>query len=173
MRTEFIPHTGCTTNEIKSTLPRLRDWTMYECGLHRHPHMIAVREAVGDAALAMWQSLVELGRQGNPQGHIEGDLARICDNLGSDFRTKYAARGAELARIALEMLSNYGWIRVNDYSVTILKHAEYHKFCGLDAAASTKEAERLAPWAAVVADVDGGWMAYESWDDYETAQRQK
>ena len=38
---------------------------------------------------------------------------------------------------------------------------------------SAEEAERLAPWAAVVAPVEGGWMAYESWDDYETAQRQR
>jgi hypothetical protein len=38
---------------------------------------------------------------------------------------------------------------------------------------SAEEAERLAPWAAVVAPVEGGWIAYESRDDYETDQRQK
>ena len=39
--------------------------------------------------------------------------------------------------------------------------------------ASAEEAERLVPWAAIIEPVEGGWIAYESWNDYETAQRQK
>ena len=39
--------------------------------------------------------------------------------------------------------------------------------------ASAEEAERLVPWAAIIEPVDGGWIAYESWNDYETAQRKK
>ena len=30
----------------------------------------------------------------------------------------------------------------------------------------------LAPWASAFLAAIGGWWAYESWDDYETAQRQ-
>jgi hypothetical protein len=47
-----------------------------------------------------------------------------------------------------------------------------HHFAWL-VSASAEEAERLVPWAAIIEPVEGGWMAYESWDDYETAQRQK
>jgi hypothetical protein len=30
-----------------------------------------------------------------------------------------------------------------------------------------EEASKLAPWAAHIAAVDGGWMAFESRSDYE------
>ena len=36
-----------------------------------------------------------------------------------------------------------------------------------------KEALALAPWACKIIKVCGGYMAYESWSDYETAMQQK
>ena len=35
------------------------------------------------------------------------------------------------------------------------------------------EAENQAPWAAVIVEVEGGFMAFESVDDYETWENQK
>ena len=31
----------------------------------------------------------------------------------------------------------------------------------------------MVPWAAIVADVEGGWHAYESVDDYKIAEQQQ
>lgn len=36
-----------------------------------------------------------------------------------------------------------------------------------------KEAKGRAPWAAVIVKVEGGYMAFESVQDYETWRRQK
>jgi len=41
------------------------------------------------------------------------------------------------------------------------------------AAKTAAEARKLAPWAAKVAKVDGGYMAFESLDDYATWKAQK
>ena len=38
---------------------------------------------------------------------------------------------------------------------------------------SRRAAAKAAPWAAVIAKVDGGYMAFESQDDYRTWRRQK
>lgn len=38
---------------------------------------------------------------------------------------------------------------------------------------SRSTARRLAPWAAVIAKVEGGFMAFESVTDYATWKRQK
>lgn len=43
---------------------------------------------------------------------------------------------------------------------------------GYEAAKSRAEAEGLAPWAAEVVEVDGGWIAYESVEDARIAQQQ-
>jgi hypothetical protein len=40
-------------------------------------------------------------------------------------------------------------------------------------AASRSTAVRRCPWAAKIAKVDGGWMAFESIDDYMTWRAQK
>lgn len=40
-------------------------------------------------------------------------------------------------------------------------------------AATAAQARKLAPWAAALAKVDGGYMAFESLDDYATWKRQK
>lgn len=40
-------------------------------------------------------------------------------------------------------------------------------------AATAAQAHKLAPWAAKVVKVDGGYMAFESVADYETWKRQK
>lgn len=40
-------------------------------------------------------------------------------------------------------------------------------------AATVAQARKLAPWAAKVVKVDGGYMAFESIADYETWKRQK
>ncbi len=39
--------------------------------------------------------------------------------------------------------------------------------------AALREAEGKAPWAAVVVSVDGGYMAFESVNDYKTWNKQK
>lgn len=36
-----------------------------------------------------------------------------------------------------------------------------------------EEAEQQAPWAAVIVEVEGGFMAFESMDDYKTWESQK
>jgi len=41
------------------------------------------------------------------------------------------------------------------------------------AAKTAAEARKLAPWAAKVAKVDGGYMAFESLADYATWKAQK
>lgn len=41
------------------------------------------------------------------------------------------------------------------------------------AAKTAAEARKMAPWAAKVAKVDGGYMAFESVADYETFKRQR
>lgn len=38
---------------------------------------------------------------------------------------------------------------------------------------SRREAKKLAPWAAVLAKCDGGYMAFESQADYRTWRGQK
>lgn len=43
----------------------------------------------------------------------------------------------------------------------------------LEGCKSAKEARKLAPWAAVVIKVDGGYRAFESTTDAETWRRQK
>jgi hypothetical protein len=35
-----------------------------------------------------------------------------------------------------------------------------------------EQAEDLAPWAAIIVPVEGGWMAFESMSDYETWSKQ-
>jgi len=35
-----------------------------------------------------------------------------------------------------------------------------------------EQAEDLAPWAAIIVQVEGGWMAFESMSDYETWSKQ-
>lgn len=40
-------------------------------------------------------------------------------------------------------------------------------------AKSAAEARKLAPWAAKIVKVDGGYMAFESLTDYRTWQKQK
>ena len=35
------------------------------------------------------------------------------------------------------------------------------------AAATIEEAQELCPWQAVISEVEGGWMVFESLDDYE------
>jgi hypothetical protein len=35
-----------------------------------------------------------------------------------------------------------------------------------------EQAEDLAPWAAIIVQVEGGWMAFESMADYETWSKQ-
>lgn len=35
-----------------------------------------------------------------------------------------------------------------------------------------EQAEATAPWAAIITAVDGGWMAFESSDDYATWEAQ-
>jgi hypothetical protein len=35
-----------------------------------------------------------------------------------------------------------------------------------------EQAYELAPWAAIVVKVEGGWMAFESMSDYETWSKQ-
>ena len=43
-----------------------------------------------------------------------------------------------------------------------------------DVEAGTREkAEKVAPWAAVIVRVVGGWIAFESVSDYETWRWQK
>lgn len=39
-------------------------------------------------------------------------------------------------------------------------------------AASLKEAEALAPWAAEVIEIEGGWVAFESVEDADTFRSQ-
>lgn len=36
-----------------------------------------------------------------------------------------------------------------------------------------KTAKKRCPWAAVIAKVDGGYHAFESWQDYQTWRKQK
>jgi hypothetical protein len=38
---------------------------------------------------------------------------------------------------------------------------------------SPKDAQKLAPWAAKIVKVDGGYMAFESMADYQAWKRQK
>ena len=38
---------------------------------------------------------------------------------------------------------------------------------------SRATAYRRCPWASIVRQVEGGFIAYESWDDYKTAKRQR
>jgi hypothetical protein len=39
-------------------------------------------------------------------------------------------------------------------------------------APTRKDAARLCPWAARIIEVDGGWMCFESVDDFKTWSRQ-
>jgi hypothetical protein len=39
---------------------------------------------------------------------------------------------------------------------------------GQESAATLEAAKQVAPWAAVIVEVDGGWHAFESHDDYDT-----
>lgn len=40
-------------------------------------------------------------------------------------------------------------------------------------AKNRKQVDKLCPWASKIVKVDGGWMAFESWDDYRTWKNQK
>jgi len=40
-------------------------------------------------------------------------------------------------------------------------------------ASSAKQARKLAPWAAKIVKVEGGYMAFESVSDYQTWRKQK
>jgi hypothetical protein len=42
------------------------------------------------------------------------------------------------------------------------------QFISADDAPTMQDAETLAPWAAVVVECDGGWLAFESSADAET-----
>jgi hypothetical protein len=43
---------------------------------------------------------------------------------------------------------------------------------GYDHAGSMEQAQEIAPWAAEIVEVEGGYMAFESVADYETWNRQ-
>lgn len=45
-------------------------------------------------------------------------------------------------------------------------------FVPMEEARSTVDAEELCLWACVVVPVDGGFMAFESYDDLQTWQNQ-
>jgi len=46
------------------------------------------------------------------------------------------------------------------------------EFISYQTADTREEADKIAPWAAVIVEVDGGWMAFESETDYTTWERQ-
>lgn len=39
-------------------------------------------------------------------------------------------------------------------------------------AATLQEAEKQCPWAAIIVEVEGGWLAFEDTRDYETWRAQ-
>ena len=47
------------------------------------------------------------------------------------------------------------------------------QFINLDIAPSLEIAEGLMLWAAIVVEVDGGWIGFESVDDYNQWENQK
>ena len=47
------------------------------------------------------------------------------------------------------------------------------QFINLDIAPSLEIAEGLMLWAAIVVEVDGGWVGFESVDDYNRWEDQK
>ena len=46
-------------------------------------------------------------------------------------------------------------------------------FILIDEAPTFADAEKLAPWAAEIVEVDGGWKAFESIDDADTWSNQE
>jgi len=46
------------------------------------------------------------------------------------------------------------------------------EFITYQRAGTREEAGAIAPWAAVIVEVGGGWMAFESETDYTTWERQ-
>lgn len=59
--------------------------------------------------------------------------------------------------------------------IIIEKSKEGRALCareGIANAANKAGARKLAPWAAIIARVDGGWLAFESKKDYYQWRRQ-
>lgn len=56
---------------------------------------------------------------------------------------------------------------------TVMRTGDHRATPGEQTARNAEEAEDMMPWACIIVDVDGGWMGFESRDDYETWSNQK
>lgn len=95
---------------------------------NRDNEVVEARKKFGDWVGFAWLECLSVGDRND--GIVPGTIEQIADRLAPISLQKYHKPSAKTAQMFLKYAADYGWIRIENTHIVILKHAKYHKTRG-------------------------------------------